>query len=329
MPTSGDAGDDRRDDVSTTSPPSPSDAGPAGVVDGAEDRRGAPARTPEVLIVTGMSGAGRSTTANTLEDLGWYVVDNLPPQMLVPLAQMVSRAAQSLPRVAVVVDVRGGTFFTDLRQALRELVAAGVRPRVLFLDASDESLVRRFESVRRPHPLQGGGRILDGIMAERLLVEEFRGSADLVIDSSDLNVHQLSAKVVDKFAEGGPASLRMTVMSFGFKYGLPVDADHVVDVRFLPNPYWVPELRASTGMDAPVSRYVLGQDGAQEFIDRYVHALEPALAGYSRENRSYVTIAVGCTGGKHRSVAITERIAGLLRDRGVRATAVHRDLGRE
>ena len=311
-------------------PGGPAPGGPApGRTGTAEDRGTVAARAPEVLIVTGMSGAGRSTTANTLEDLGWYVVDNLPPQMLVPLAQMVSRAAQSLPRVAVVVDVRGGTFFTDLRRALRELAAAGVRPRVLFLDASDEALVRRFESVRRPHPLQGEGRILDGIVAERRLVEEFRGSADLVIDSSALNVHQLSARVVEKFAEGRSSSLRMTVMSFGFKYGIPVDADHVVDVRFLPNPYWVPELRGGTGKDEAVSHYVLGQDGAKEFIDRYVHALEPALAGYARENRSYVTLAVGCTGGKHRSVAITEEIADQLRALGVRASAVHRDLGRE
>ena len=178
-------------------------------------------RAPEVLIVTGMSGAGRSTVSDVLEDLGWYVVDNLPPQMLVPLAGIASRAAQALPRVAVVVDVRGGRFFTDLRDALTELSGTGVHTRVLFLDANDETLVRRFESVRRPHPLQGEGRILDGIASERELVGDLRGSADLVIDTSGFNVHQLSAKATEMFGEDGPATLRVTVMSFGFKYGMP------------------------------------------------------------------------------------------------------------
>ncbi len=237
--------------------------------------------------------------------------------------------AQALPRVAVVVDVRGGRFFTDLREALNELSGTGVRSRVLFLDANDETLVRRFESVRRPHPLQGEGRILDGIVSERALVGDLRGSADLVIDTSGFNVHQLSAKATEMFAEDGPATLRVTVMSFGFKYGIPVDSDHVVDVRFLPNPYWVPELRASTGQDQEVSDFVLGQEGAEDFVSRYVSALEPVLAGYERENRSYVTVSVGCTGGKHRSVAITEEITRRMQEAGVRATAVHRDLGRE
>lgn len=284
---------------------------------------------PEVLVVTGMSGAGRSTAADALEDLGWYVVDNLPPAMLAPLATLAAHAAAELPKVAVVVDVRGGTFFTDLRGALEALRESGVRPRVLFLDASDEALVRRFESVRRPHPLQGRDRILDGIERERALVGDLRGSADLVIDSSDLNVHQLGAKIVELFGEDGHGRLRLTVMSFGFKYGLPVDADHVVDVRFLPNPYWVPELRASSGRDEPVRDYVLGQPGAGQFVERYVDALEPVLDGYRRENRPFVTIAVGCTGGKHRSVAITEELVRRLSDRAERASAVHRDLGRE
>ena len=284
---------------------------------------------PEVLVVTGMSGAGRSTAADVLEDLGWYVVDNLPPTMLAPLATLAAHASAELPKVAVVVDVRGGTFFTDLRGALEGLRESGVRPRVLYLDASDQALVRRFESVRRPHPLQGRDRILDGIERERALVGDLRGSADLVIDSSDLNVHQLGAKIIELFGEDGPGRLRLTVMSFGFKYGLPVDADHVVDVRFLPNPYWVPELRASTGRDEPVRDYVLGQPGAEDFVERYVGALEPVLDGYRRENRPFVTIAVGCTGGKHRSVAITEELVRRLGEHDERASAVHRDLGRE
>lgn len=284
---------------------------------------------PELLIITGMSGAGRSTTADVLEDLGWYVVDNLPPQMLAPLSLLASKAAGALPRLAVVVDVRGRSFFSDLRDALTNLRDRGIRLRILFLEASDEALVRRFESVRRPHPLQGEGRILDGIARERELVGDLRGTADVVIDTSSLNVHQLSAKVIGTFSEEGRARLRVTLMSFGFKYGLPVDADHVVDVRFLPNPYWVPELRPLTGRDAPVSRYVLSQPGAVDFAERYVRALEPVMEGYARENRTYATIAVGCTGGKHRSVALVEDIVKRLRALDVNSHVVHRDLGRE
>ncbi|GAB2674066.1 RNase adapter RapZ [Thalassiella azotivora] len=289
----------------------------------------ATAPKPELLIVTGMSGAGRTTAANMLEDLGWFVVDNLPPQMLGPLAVLAAKVGSSLPRVAVVVDVRGRSFFTDVRDSLAGLRDSGVLLRVLFLDASDEALVRRFESVRRPHPLQGEGRILDGIARERELVGDLRGTADLVIDTTHLNVHQLSAKVLQTFADDAPSRLRVTVMSFGFKYGIPVDADHVVDVRFLPNPYWVPELRGLTGREPQVSEYVLGQAGAGEFVERYVAALEPVMAGYLRENRAYVTIAVGCTGGKHRSVALSEEVAQRLRAQGVNAGTVHRDLGRE
>ncbi|HZI97147.1 MAG TPA: RNase adapter RapZ [Actinomycetales bacterium] len=284
---------------------------------------------PELLIITGMSGAGRSTTADVLEDLGWYVVDNLPPQMLAPLALLASKAAGSLPRLAVVVDVRGRSFFTDLRDALSNLRDRGIRLRILFLEASDEALVRRFESVRRPHPLQGNGRILDGIERERELVGDLRGTADVVVDTSDLNVHQLSAKVIETFSDENRSRLRVTVMSFGFKYGIPVDADHVVDVRFLPNPYWVPDLRPLNGKDERVSSYVLAQPGAVEFAERYVRALEPVMEGYGRENRSYATIALGCTGGKHRSVTLVEDIVTRLRTIGVNAHAVHRDLGRE
>jgi UPF0042 nucleotide-binding protein len=290
---------------------------------------GASLASPDILIITGMSGAGRSTAADVLEDLGWYVVDNLPPQMLAPLAGLAAKAADQVPRLAVVVDVRGRSFFTDLTESLAGLRRLGVRMRVLFLEASEESLVRRFESVRRPHPLQADGRILDGIARERELLGDLRGSADVVIDSSGLNVHQLSAKVTETFGDSDAEQLRVTVMSFGFKYGLPVDADHVVDVRFLPNPHWIPELRPLNGRDEAVSSYVLGQPGACDFVERYVAALEPVMAGYRRENRHYVTVAVGCTGGKHRSVALTEEITRRLADAGVRSHAVHRDLGRE
>jgi len=297
----------------------------------------APPQGTELLVITGLSGAGRSTTAHVLEDLGWYVVDNLPPQMLTPLAQLAAQAGGAVPKVAVVLDVRGRGFSTDLAASLAEV---RVRRSTVFLEASDAVLVRRFESVRRPHPLQEEGRILDGIEAERELLRDLRASADVVIDTSDLNVHQLAAEVTRAFGEDEVTRLRLTLLSFGFKYGLPTDADHVVDVRFLPNPHWVPDLRPLTGRDAPVSDFVLGQDGAEEFLDRYAAALQPVIAGYQREHRRYATVAIGCTGGKHRSVAMTlalaERLARLGDEAGraggdgapvLRVT--HRDLGRE
>ncbi|MBC3762115.1 RNase adapter RapZ [Quadrisphaera oryzae] len=263
----------------------------------------------DLLVITGLSGAGRSTVAHVLEDLGWYVVDNLPPQMLGPLAQLAAQASGAVPKVAVVLDVRGRGFSADLAAAL---AAVRVRRSILFLEASDGVLVRRFESVRRPHPLQEEGRILDGIETERELLRDLRAAADVVIDTSDLNVHQLAASITRAFGEAEATRLRLTLLSFGFKYGLPTDADHVVDVRFLPNPHWVPELRPLTGRDAPVSSYVLGQDGAEEFLDRYAAALQPVIAGYQREHRRYATVAIGCTGGKHRSVAMTEALAARL-----------------
>jgi UPF0042 nucleotide-binding protein len=283
----------------------------------------------EMLIVTGMSGAGRSTVANALEDLGWYVVDNLPPQMLRPLVELVERAGASLPRIAAVVDIRGGGFFSELRDIVQAL-RTGVNVRVMFLDANDAVLVRRFESVRRPHPLQGDGTLLDGITAERARLAEVRESSDIFVDTSELNIHQLANFVTDSFAEADRAGLRVTVMSFGFKYGLPADADLVADARFLPNPFWEPELRPHTGEDAVVSDYVLGRNGAREFLDAYEQALAPVLAGYQRENKRHATIAVGCTGGKHRSVALVRELASRLeRLPGVAVSVKHRDLGRE
>jgi len=284
----------------------------------------------ELLVVTGMSGAGRSTAANALEDHGWYVVENLPPQMLGTLAELVSRMPQSLPKLAVVVDVRSKALFADIRDSLSALSASGVTFRVLFLDASDETLVRRFEQGRRPHPLQGDGRMLDGIAAERELLAEMKSASEMVLDTSTLNVHELGSAVTELFSESGPVVLRLTVMSFGFKYGLPVDANYVADVRFIPNPHWVPQLRPHTGLDQDVSDFVLVENRAKDFVDRYVHALEPVLAGYRRENKHYATIAVGCTGGKHRSVAVAaelaKRLAQLPR---VTVSVRHRDLGRE
>jgi UPF0042 nucleotide-binding protein len=284
----------------------------------------------ELLIVTGMSGAGRSTVGNALEDLGWYVVDNLPPQMLGPVADLFTQAKTPLPRLAVVIDVRGGEFFSELSQNLANIRDRDLNIRVLFLEATDAALVKRFESVRRPHPLQGNGTILDGIGAERRQLLSLRESADVIVDTSDLNIHQLSNKISDGFSIENAQRLQVTVMSFGFKYGLPSDADLVADARFLPNPFWQENLRPFTGEDASVSEYVLEQEGAEEFIRGYVAALKPVLAGYLRENKRYATIAVGCTGGKHRSVAVSRRIAAELEKLPDVAVSIkHRDLGKE
>ena len=283
----------------------------------------------ELLIVTGMSGAGRSTVANALEDLGWYVVDNLPPQMLKPLTELAEKAGGALPRIAAVVDVRGGRLFADAQEAVKTL-RRKAKLRVLFLDATDAALVRRFESVRRPHPLQGDGTLLDGIAEERTRMQELRESSDIVVDTSELNIHQLATTIQEKFADDDAAGVQVTVMSFGFKYGLPTDADLVADCRFIPNPFWIPELRPHTGQDPEVRDFVLDAEGAREFIAGYVAALTPVLAGYQRENKRHATIAIGCTGGKHRSVAVAEELATLLREiPGVAVSMKHRDLGRE
>ncbi|MFI6844540.1 RNase adapter RapZ [Kitasatospora sp. NBC_00085] len=284
---------------------------------------------PELVIISGMSGAGRSTAAKCLEDLGWFVVDNLPPALIPTMVDLGARSQGNVARIGAVVDVRGRQFFDDLLTSLDELEKRGVRLRVVFLDSSDDALVRRFESVRRPHPLQADGRIVDGIAQERDLLRELRGEADLVIDTSNLNVHQLRAKLDAQFADHDEPELRATVMSFGFKYGLPVDADLVVDCRFLPNPHWVPELRARTGTDADVADYVFQQPGANEFLNGYTELLRIVTEGYRREGKRYMTLAVGCTGGKHRSVAMSERLTKRLIADGVETVLVHRDMGRE
>ena len=284
---------------------------------------------PELLVITGMSGAGRSTAAKALEDLGWYVVDNLPPQLIPRLAALTTQARPVVSRIAVAVDVRGRSFFSAVNDAVDTARQEGIRTRTLFLDATDETLVRRFESVRRPHPLQASGTLLDGIVRERALLGDLRAHADTVIDTSRLNVHELSRKVGSVFGDDETPLIRLVLMSFGFKYGLPLDADLIADVRFLPNPHWVPELRPQTGLDPQVSGYVLSREGAGDFLERYTAALQPVLAGYVRESKRYATVAVGCTGGKHRSVAMSEEFARRLAGPGVSVTTVHRDLGRE
>ncbi len=287
--------------------------------------------TPEIVIITGMSGAGRSTAAKSLEDLDWFVADNLPPDLLPMMTDLANRARDAVPRLAAVIDVRSRAFSTDLKSAIAELDRRGIRPFVVFLEASDDTLVRRFDSVRRPHPLQDSGRVVDGIAAERDQLRGLRADADLVIDTSELNVHELRARMRDQFsADSGPGSgTQVHVVSFGFKYGLPVDADMVADCRFLPNPRWVTDLAPLNGHDAAVRDYVLGRPGAADFLAAYLAATSITLTGYEREGKHSALLAIGCTGGKHRSVAMAEEIgARLAASRpGVRVT--HRDLGRE
>lgn len=286
--------------------------------------------TRELLILTGMSGAGRSTVAHALEDLGWHVVDNLPPSLLPELAAEMAKTESS---VAVVVDVRGGKFFDALAQSLAVLGESDTKYRLLFLDASDQALVQRFESTRRPHPLQGSDRIVDGIERERAKLEDLRAQADVVIDTSNLNVHQLEKRTAEIFAAGMAKALRVNVLSFGYKYGIPVDADLVLDCRFIPNPHWIPELRPLSGLDDAVYRHVLASEGVADFVQSYVNVVEKMIPGYLHEGKKYVTIAIGCTGGKHRSVSIAREIAAQLNrehtDYAVSAHASHRDVGRE
>jgi UPF0042 nucleotide-binding protein len=283
----------------------------------------------DLVIVTGVSGGGRSTVARALENVGFYVVDNLPQALMLDMAELALRAGGAARQTAMVLDVRSRAFSTDLAGAVRALRERGFSPRVLFVDADDEVLVRRFENVRRSHPLQGSGRLSDGIAAERELLTEARESADVVIDTSHLNVNQLRVRVEELFGGEDTRRLRVTVLSFGFKYGLPADADFVVDARFLPNPYWVADLRDLSGREPAVSRYVLGQRGATTFVETFVRLINATAPGFEREGKRYLTVAVGCTGGKHRSVAIAEELARRLRDIRMSAHAQHRDLGRE
>jgi UPF0042 nucleotide-binding protein len=283
----------------------------------------------DLVIVTGVSGGGRSTVARALENVGYYVVDNLPQTLLIEMAELAYAAGGTARKTAMVLDVRSRAFSTDLTGAVKALRDRGFNPRIVFVDADDKTLIRRFESVRRAHPLQGDGRLSDGIEAERELLLDAREQADVLIDTTHLNVNQLRARVEEMFAGEDARRLKVTALSFGFKYGLPPDADFVLDARFLPNPYWVPELKELTGCDADVSRYVLGQHGARTFVETYARLINTTAPGFEREGKRYLTVAVGCTGGKHRSVAIVEELARRLREVRLSATAQHRDLGRE
>jgi RNase adapter protein RapZ len=282
----------------------------------------------ELVVVTGMTGAGRSTAAKELEDLGFYVVDNMPPTLLKDVVRLVDESRGVEQPIAVVVDVRSGSFFDSLHANLAQ-GATGRRTTLVFLEATDEALVRRQEAARRPHPLQGDGRLLDGLQRERVVLARLRSDADLVIDTTNLNVHQLTDRVAEAFGTPETVALKVTVVSFGFKYGIPVDADFVADMRFLPNPFWEPELRPLSGCDAPVSDYVTSRPDARAFLDQYVALLETVSAGYLREGKRFMRVAIGCTGGRHRSVAMTEAIVARLVARSFDARAEHRDLGRE
>lgn len=284
-----------------------------------------PAEGFEVLQITGMSGAGRSHAADSIEDMGWYVVDNMPPKLLVPLVDMMTTGS-NIHKLAAVVDVRSRDYFDDLSAVLSHLDDLGVKTRILFLDASNEVLIKRYESVRRPHPLQQGNRLIDGILEERDLLENLKERADIVIDTSSLSIHQLSTKLYEAMLGSGPTTVSVHIFSFGFKYGIPIDADFVADVRFLPNPFWVPRLRSLTGRDKEVSDYVLSSEGAADFLDSYEKALSIAIEGYAQEDKHYVTIAIGCTGGQHRSVAMSEALAKRLRARGLSVSVSAREL---
>lgn len=283
----------------------------------------------EVTILTGMSGAGRSTAADALEDVGFFVIDNLPPALIGKVADLAS-SGERVTRYVLVVDVRSGLFVDALDGALDELRASGARTRIVFLDASDDALVRRYEATRRRHPLAEGERLVEGIARERSLLEDLRGRADVVLDTTDLNVHELRDLVRDRVGQGSAdGQLLVSVVSFGYKHGVPVDVDLVFDVRFLPNPHWVDELRPLTGSDPEVREFVLGQPEAAEYLAELGRLFRLTLPAYQREGKSYLTIAIGCTGGRHRSVAIAEAVARSLGELGYAPTVRHRDRNRD
>ncbi len=289
----------------------------------------ATARPGELVVVTGMTGAGRSTAAKELEDLGYFVVDNLPPGLLKDVVRLVGESRGAAQPIAVVIDVRSGAFFESLAENLAHQSATGRHATLIFLEASDEVLVRRQEAARRPHPLQGDGRLLDGLQRERSVLAGLRGDADLVIDTSALNVHQLTDRIAEEFGTPETVRLKVSVVSFGFKYGIPVDTDFLADMRFLPNPHWIPELRPHTGLDSEVADYVLQQDGAAEFVERWVDLIAGVADGYLGQGKRFAQVAIGCTGGKHRSVTVAAEVARRLKQRDIEAKAYHRDLGRE
>jgi RNase adapter protein RapZ len=287
-----------------------------------------PSRAPGFTIITGLSGAGRSEAAKSLEDLGYFVVDNMPPALLAKMAELAARPGGPA-RVAIVVDARGGVFFGELSKALEELRQLNIDYRILYLEASDDALVNRYEATRHRHPLAPADRVVEGIRKERLMMEGLRGEADLVVDTSDLSPHDLRDRIRELFADAPPeAGLQVSLISFGFKYGAPRDADMILDVRFLPNPYWEPELKDLPGTDPRVQGFVGGQPLYRDFMTRLGSLLDVTVPGFLSEGKAYLTIGVGCTGGRHRSVVVVDELAEIFRGRGLPVTLDHRDLDR-
>jgi len=282
----------------------------------------------EVLLVTGMSGAGRSTATKALQDLGWYTVDNIPAPLIVQVSQAIAEH-DNVSKIAISVDVRSAGQLNEVNAALTALSDSGTKPSILFLKASDESVVRRYESTRRPHPMQREQNLLDAVSAQRELLAPLRGQADLIIDTTNLNVHELRRAIENAFGDESSLALRISILSFGFKYGIPVDADLVADMRFLPNPFWEESLREHSGQDADVSAYVINQPETEKFLNNYVDLIDLVRDGYLREGKRFVTVAIGCTGGKHRSVAVAQELASRLNAIDIETRVVHRDLGRE
>nr|WP_314879973.1 RNase adapter RapZ [Corynebacterium durum] len=281
------------------------------------------------VLITGMSGAGINSAARVLEDLGWYVSHNLPPELIFALVELYQSDESPVDKLAVVTDVRAREFRGNLYEVVDKLRSEGKNPTVLFMEARDEVLIKRFDSVRRTHPLQGRETLKMGIERERKALARIKEEADIVIDTSDLSVHDLRHAIENSFATLAHNRQHITVQSFGFKHGAPADADYVVDVRFLPNPYWVPELRAYRGVDAPVSDYVLSQEDAEPFISNLVNLITNVTPAYRREGKNFITVAVGCTGGHHRSVAVAEELARRFDEvDGLDVSVTHRDINR-
>ena len=285
-------------------------------------------RAVDLTVITGLSGAGRSEAANALEDLGWFVVDNLPPALIQKMLALAFAQGADVDRVALVIDSRGGTFFDEAVNELARLRRDLSNFRLVFLEASDEVLVRRFESTRRRHPLGLGERVIVGIQRERELMGALRDGADLIVDTSEMSVRALRRRLAAFFEAAPVEGLKTTIISFGYKYGLPLDADIVLDCRFLPNPHWVDGLREQTGLDAPVRDYVMEHEAASDFLDRAADLFAFLLPGFEREGRHYLTVAVGCTGGRHRSVVLAEEIRAFLSGKGFSTNVIHRDVER-
>lgn len=280
----------------------------------------------QLEIITGMSGAGKSQVVHSLEDLGFYCVDNLPPTLMPKFMDLIAQSLGKMNKIALVIDIRGGEFFPDLFDALSELKSKKITYEILFLEASNETLVRRFKETRRRHPLAPRGRVLDGIIEERLRLQELRGMADKVIDTSDLSNQQLKDQVLDMFTENKQGQLSITLMSFGYKYGLPLDVDLAIDVRFLPNPFYIDALRPYTGEQKEVRDYVLSNPVAKTFLRKYIGLLNFLIPHYGAEGKTHLVIAIGCTGGQHRSVALANRIAEAFSGKGYHVAVTHRDI---